>query len=300
MVELGCGMGLPSIAAARAGASVLATDGMCRGSRPGHAQRRAERRERRDGGGGLGGAGGARRTGRRSTSCWPSDVLYERQSVGRLLSLLPRLAPEAWITDPGRAASAVFFDHAWERWDVEALRDGVITLHRVRSRRPGCETRRLWTRSRQLTDGSSMSSRSTRPPASRCRTSSSPRRLARRTLQIVAALAVVGLVLLLAPGLGEVRDLLAEAQPEWIALAVAFEALSCVSYVLMFRPIFCQQHALAHELGDRPGRARRRLDRAGERSRRPRPRRLDPAARAACRRSGSPAARWPSSSSRAR
>ena len=67
-----------------------------------------------------------------------------------------------------------------------------------------------------------------------------PRRLARRTLQIVAALAAVGLVLLLAPGLGEVRDLLTEARPEWVALAVAFEAMSCVSYVLLFRPIFCQ------------------------------------------------------------
>ena len=66
-----------------------------------------------------------------------------------------------------------------------------------------------------------------------------PRRLVRRTLQIVAALAVVGLVLLLAPGLGEVRDLLTEARPEWVALAVAFEAMSCVSYVLLFRPIFC-------------------------------------------------------------
>ena len=67
-----------------------------------------------------------------------------------------------------------------------------------------------------------------------------PTRLRRRTLQIVAVLAVVGLVLRLAPGLGEVRDLLTRAQPEWLALAVAFEALSCVSYVLMFRPIFCQ------------------------------------------------------------
>ncbi len=66
-----------------------------------------------------------------------------------------------------------------------------------------------------------------------------PRRLVRRTLQIVAVLVVVGLVLLLAPGLGEVRDLLGKARPEWLALAVAFEALSCVSYVLMFRPIFC-------------------------------------------------------------
>ena len=66
-----------------------------------------------------------------------------------------------------------------------------------------------------------------------------PTKLARRTLTIVAVLAVVGLILLLAPGLGEVRHLLTEAQPEWVALAVAFEALSCVSYVLLFRPIFC-------------------------------------------------------------
>jgi uncharacterized membrane protein YbhN (UPF0104 family) len=66
-----------------------------------------------------------------------------------------------------------------------------------------------------------------------------PRRLARRTLQIVAVLVVVGLVLLFAPGLGQVRHLLTEARPEWVALAVAFEALSCVSYVLMFRAIFC-------------------------------------------------------------
>ena len=67
-----------------------------------------------------------------------------------------------------------------------------------------------------------------------------PRRLVRRAAQIAAALAIVGLVVLLAPGLGEVRDRLAGAKPEWIALAVAFEALSGISYVLMFRPIFCE------------------------------------------------------------
>ena len=65
-------------------------------------------------------------------------------------------------------------------------------------------------------------------------------KLAKRTLQIIALLAVGGLVLLFAPGLGEVRALLTDAQPGWVALAVAFEAMSCVSYVLMFRPIFCQ------------------------------------------------------------
>ena len=67
-----------------------------------------------------------------------------------------------------------------------------------------------------------------------------PRRLAKRTLQIVAVLAVAGLALLLTPGLGQVRHVLTEARPEWVALAVLLEALSCASYVLMFRPVFCQ------------------------------------------------------------
>ena len=66
-----------------------------------------------------------------------------------------------------------------------------------------------------------------------------PKLLARRALQVIAILGVLVLVVLLAPGLGEVRDKLQGAQPGWIAVAVAFEALSGVSYVLMFRPIFC-------------------------------------------------------------
>jgi uncharacterized protein (TIRG00374 family) len=66
-----------------------------------------------------------------------------------------------------------------------------------------------------------------------------PRRLLRRFLVVLALLVALVLVALLAPGLGEVRDMLARATPGWIALAVVFEALSCVSYLLMFRPIFC-------------------------------------------------------------
>ena len=44
---------------------------------------------------------------------------------------------------------------------------------------------------------------------------------------------------LFAPGLGEVRDRLAGADPGWLALGVVLEGLSCASYVLMFGPIFC-------------------------------------------------------------
>ena len=65
------------------------------------------------------------------------------------------------------------------------------------------------------------------------------RLMARRAMQIIAVLAVGGLIVALAPGLGEVRNKLAGADPAWIGVAVLLEALSGVSYVLMFRPIFC-------------------------------------------------------------
>jgi uncharacterized membrane protein YbhN (UPF0104 family) len=68
-----------------------------------------------------------------------------------------------------------------------------------------------------------------------------PRRLLRRFLAVLALLAVLLLVALLAPGLDQVRDVLADASPGWLALAVGFELLSCVSYVLLFRPVFCRR-----------------------------------------------------------
>jgi uncharacterized membrane protein YbhN (UPF0104 family) len=67
-----------------------------------------------------------------------------------------------------------------------------------------------------------------------------PRRLLRRTLQVVAVLSALILIVLLAPGLGEVRDKLQGADPAWIAVAIALEFMSGVSYVVMFRPIFCR------------------------------------------------------------
>jgi uncharacterized protein (TIRG00374 family) len=68
-----------------------------------------------------------------------------------------------------------------------------------------------------------------------------PRRLLRRVVQVVALLVVLVLVALLAPGLGDVRERLSEASPGWLAVAVAFELLSCLSYVLLFRPVFCRR-----------------------------------------------------------
>jgi uncharacterized membrane protein YbhN (UPF0104 family) len=68
----------------------------------------------------------------------------------------------------------------------------------------------------------------------------STRRLVRRGLWVVALFVVIGLIAAFAPGLGEVRERFRAADPGWIAVGVLLEALSGVSYVLMFRPVFCQ------------------------------------------------------------
>ncbi len=69
------------------------------------------------------------------------------------------------------------------------------------------------------------------------------RKLRRRVLEVLAAFVAVGLVALLAPGLGEVRDKLAGADPAWLVLGVVLEVASCLSYVVMFRPVFCSHMA---------------------------------------------------------
>jgi hypothetical protein len=65
------------------------------------------------------------------------------------------------------------------------------------------------------------------------------RSLLRRALQIAVVVVIVGLIAALAPELGEVRARIEGAQPSWLGVAVVLELLSCLSYVLMFRPIFC-------------------------------------------------------------
>src|SRR4051794_4515943 len=65
------------------------------------------------------------------------------------------------------------------------------------------------------------------------------RNLQKRALQAMVALAILVAIFVLAPGLGEVRDLLVKAKPGWLVLAVALEGLSFLSYLVMFGPIFC-------------------------------------------------------------
>lgn len=68
-----------------------------------------------------------------------------------------------------------------------------------------------------------------------------PARLRRHGLQVVGLLTVLVLVAVLTPGLGDVRDHLADAAPGWVIAAVVLQGLSCACYVLMFRPVFCRK-----------------------------------------------------------
>jgi predicted nicotinamide N-methyase len=130
VVELGCGLAVPSLAAARAGASVLATD-----TEP-EALELVARNARANGlvvGSMLADWSEPDALVRRGPFdlVLASDVLYERHSVAALLALLPRLAPEAWLADPGRPAAEAFLDQAARRWRVETAARGVVRLHRI-------------------------------------------------------------------------------------------------------------------------------------------------------------------------
>jgi predicted nicotinamide N-methyase len=130
VVELGCGLAVPSLAAARAGAEVLATDASA------EALALAGRNARENGVRVETAAVDWAEPGE-LVSRGPfdlvlaADVLYERASVAPLLSLLPRLAPEAWIADPGRPAAGAFLEEASRRWDVETRVRGVVRMHRL-------------------------------------------------------------------------------------------------------------------------------------------------------------------------
>ena len=65
--------------------------------------------------------------------------------------------------------------------------------------------------------------------------------LLRRAAIAVGLLVLLGLIAVLAPGLGQVRSLLGDANAGWLALAVGLEVASSLSYVLMFRPVFCKR-----------------------------------------------------------
>jgi predicted nicotinamide N-methyase len=138
-IELGCGLGLPAIAAARAGARVLATDWSP--DAIAMTERNAERNDVTLAAALFRWDADPRELG----APWPlvlaSDVLYERRNVDPLLELLPRLcaaAGEVWLADPGRAPAAGFLERAAARWRIDAIPHdgpGHVTIHRLRVQR---------------------------------------------------------------------------------------------------------------------------------------------------------------------
>jgi predicted nicotinamide N-methyase len=138
VIELGCGLGLPAIAAALAGGRVLATDWS-----PDSVAMTARNAERN-------GAPLATRIFRWDATPeplgppWPlvlaSDVLYEARNGEQLLDLLPRLTAasgEVWLADPGRATAPPFLVAAAAAWCIDAIpHDGPahVTVHRLRAR----------------------------------------------------------------------------------------------------------------------------------------------------------------------
>jgi predicted nicotinamide N-methyase len=117
VLELGCGLGLPSIAAALAGGRVLASDWSA--DAVAFARRNAQ-------------ANGA--VIETVVGSWSdpdalaargpwdlvigSDLLYERRNAGLVLDVLDRLTDRAIIADPGRPAAEVFLARAPAAWEV--------------------------------------------------------------------------------------------------------------------------------------------------------------------------------------
>jgi predicted nicotinamide N-methyase len=135
-VELGCGLGLVSIAAALAGARVLATDWSAEAVR--FTIENARRNEARVDTEVVDWSAPATIVAR---APWQlvlgSDVLYERRNVAQILDLLPRLVDETgevWIADPGREASMEFLEQADRDWIRRTTEHERIEIHRLRLR----------------------------------------------------------------------------------------------------------------------------------------------------------------------
>ena len=130
VVEVGCGLGVPSLAAARAGGDVLATDAYPEPLEL--LERNAE-------------ANDVEVT--TAVADWyhpgtlldrapfevavAADVLYIDPAVDFFLELLPRLTREFWLADPGRAGGAEFLRRADADWAIESVQRGVVGVHRL-------------------------------------------------------------------------------------------------------------------------------------------------------------------------
>ena len=137
-LELGCGLGLPSIAAALAGGRVLATDWS-----PDAVLATAANAERNGVDLETLRCAWAEPQPLLARAPWPlviaSDVLYEQRNVDELLELLPRLVDEkglVLLADPGRVPAERFLRAAeeggWVIRSVASPRAPRVLIHRMR------------------------------------------------------------------------------------------------------------------------------------------------------------------------
>ena len=139
VVEIGCGLGLPSLAAARLGANVVATDWSP------DAIALLDRNASRNGE-----PVSAVRADWRDTDANVSlgpfdlvlaaDVLYEARNAAPILTLLARLGAPATIADPGRRHATGFLDAVRaDGWTIDTVTHGRIPqggIHRLSLVRP--------------------------------------------------------------------------------------------------------------------------------------------------------------------
>jgi predicted nicotinamide N-methyase len=125
VLELGCGLGLPSIVAALGGAQVLATDWSPEALEVAAANAARNRAEVETA---LVSWSGPETLLRAAP--WDlvlgADLLYERRNVDQLLELLPRLGGEILLAEPGRPPAARFFDEV--ELEVSELGERVYRL----------------------------------------------------------------------------------------------------------------------------------------------------------------------------
>jgi predicted nicotinamide N-methyase len=136
VIELGCGLGLPALAAALAGGRVLATDWS-----PDAVAMTARNAERN----GVELATAVYRWDAPPEPLgppWPlvlaSDVLYEARNGDALLELLPRLTDDVWLADPGRRPAERFLEAARREWAIDSRRVPELAngaVHRLRRQR---------------------------------------------------------------------------------------------------------------------------------------------------------------------
>ena len=137
VLELGCGLGLPSMAAALAGGHVLATDWSHEAvaATAHNAERNGVALETLV-------ASWYKPAPLLASAPWDlvlaADVLYEARNADVLLALLPRLGREVLLADPGRKPAERFLAAARPDWTITSSRPAELpsgAIHRLRQAR---------------------------------------------------------------------------------------------------------------------------------------------------------------------